>query len=154
MATPPGLQQLQATGQTLGTQATQMGGRGFHGWIELGLKAEINPTLLVGHSFHNSCAIREHVWQSFKVEIQGVDPLKGIRSLGFPLDQQLGWVGIDRHKAHTLRRDLSQLLQQRRPRAHRHQLFGDGLRLLLQLDRRDVMARAVPWHHQHAAPRD
>ena len=59
-------------------------------------------------------------------------PSESIQSLGFPLDQQLGGVGIDRHKAHTLRRDLSKLLQQRRPRGNRHQLFGDGLGLLLQ----------------------
>ena len=43
---PLALQQLQAPGQALGTKATQVVRRGFHGWIELGLKAEGNSSLL------------------------------------------------------------------------------------------------------------
>ena len=46
MATPLVLQQLQAPGQALGTKATQVFRRGFHGWIELGLKVKaIRPCL-------------------------------------------------------------------------------------------------------------
>ena len=94
------LQQLQAPGQTLSTKTTQVSRRRFHGWIERGLKAEGNSSLFVGLSFHNGCAIAEHARQGFKVEIQGVDPLEGIRSLGFPLDQQLeGLASTDRRRS-------------------------------------------------------
>ena len=84
-----------------------MGRCGFLGWIELGLEAEDNSPLFVHLSFHHSCAIEKHVRQRFKVEIQSVDPLEGIRSLGFPLDQQFGRIGVDRQKAQPLRRDPS-----------------------------------------------
>ena len=92
---PLTLQQLQPTCQTLSPQAPQMCRCGLHGWIELGFKGESNPSLFVGLSFHNGCAIEEHARQDFKVEIQGVDPLEDIYSLGFPLDQQLGGVGVN-----------------------------------------------------------
>ena len=94
------LQQLQALGQTLGTKATQVFRRGFHGWIELGLEAEGNSSLFVDLSFHNGCAIEEHALQGFKVEIQSVDPLEGIRSLGFPLISSLeGLASTDRRRS-------------------------------------------------------
>ena len=92
---PLGLQQLKAPSQALGTKATQVVRGGFRSWIELGFEAEGNSPLLIRLSSHHSFSIGEHARQSFKVEIQSVDPLEAICSLRFPLDQQLGGVGVN-----------------------------------------------------------